>query len=347
MSARPTLILPSGPNGISLFKDSDGTVTAFSSDAHAGQFVDLVLPGQMVRIHTHDLPKMREREKQAAARFAVEDRTGAALEDQHIVIGSGTDNRLAVIDAAALRAALSSLEAQSLQIGDIYADFDWIAPQEGPLVFEDRIVFTGPEGYTIDPSWADDDLADVTPSAWDALTLNTAALSLRQGAFSRRSGLKLPIASLSKIAALLVLSGLSWLSLQWAQSNAMRAQADDLKSQTAALYMQATGKAAPANPALAVTRAVKTGPVAGSDFIPLIASLNAALSQTNNIAVQTMSFENNKSQLKLRLIYPSFESAGQLETAARQNGGVFRAGGVREQNGILIGDATFEMGGKS
>ncbi len=347
MSQRPTLILPSAPDGAALFKDINGAVAPFSPDVHIGQLIDIVLPGQMVRIYVHALPKMREREKQAAARFTIEDRTGAALDEQHIVIGSGADSRLAVIDAAALRKTIAGLEAQSLQIADIYADFDWIAPQEQPLVFEDRIIFTGAEGYTIDPNWAEDDLASVVPATWDALSFNSAALSLRQGAFSRRSGLNLPFAALSKIAALLAIASVSWLSLKWAQTSAVRAQADDLKTQTASLYAQATGQAAPANPALAVTRAVKNGPVAGSNFIPLLASLNAALNQTDNIAVQTMNFDKNKSQLNLRLIYPSFESAGELEAAARRSGGVFRAGGVREQNGILIGDATFEIGGPS
>jgi len=112
------------------------------------------------------------------------------------------------------------------------------------------------------------------------------------------------VLSLAKIAAVLIAVGMSWLTLEWAQSSAMTKQADDFKTQTAALYTQATGKAAP-------------------------------------------SFDEKKPQLNLRLIYPRFESTGELEDAAQATGNVFRPGGVREQNGILIGDATFEMGGPS
>ena len=347
MNIRPTLILPAAESAPPLLRAADGRLSAYAADDLRGQCVDLVIPGQLVRIYPHDLPKMREREKQAAARFTIEDRIGASLDAQHIVIGIDTDKRLAVIDAETIRGLISKFESKDIKIGDIYADFDWLAAQDNPIKLSDRIVFSGAQGYTIDLDWADDDLAEIPSSTWDDLTPNKAPLSLRQGVFARRSGINLPTASLAKIAAVLIAVGMSWLTLEWAQSSAMTKQADDFKTQTAALYTQATGKAAPANPALAVTRAVKNKPVSSSDFIPLLSAINTALSQTNGIEIQTLSFDEKKPQLNLRLIYPRFESTGELEDAAQATGNVFRPGGVREQNGILIGDATFEMGGPS
>ena len=347
MSARPTLILPASHDGPLLVKAISGEITPFSDAVHAKQTFDIVLPGQMARLYSHELPKMRDREKLAAARFAIEDRTGAPLDGQHIAFGAGTDTRLAVIEMAVLSACLSQLNSKGIDVAEIYVDFDWAAPQESPIVLQDRIIFAGSEGYTIDPDWADDDLKTLKVSDWSSVHSHEKKLSLRQGEFSRKSPLKLPVQSLSQIAALFAFACASWLALQAAQIRAVSAQASDLKTQTAALYANATGQDAPANPALAVTRAVKSGPKTNADFLPLLAGLNAALLQTNNIAVQSMSYEASKSQLNLRLIYPSFEGAGQLQQAVSRTGGVFRPGGVREQNGILIGDATFELGAPS
>ena len=75
--------------------------------------------------------------------------------------------------------------------------------------------------------------------------------------------------------------------------------------------------------------------------------MNGALLQTSNIEIQSLSYEASKAQLNLRLIYSSFESAGELEQAVSRTGGRLRPGGVREQNNVLIGDAVFESGAPS
>lgn len=344
MSSRPTLILPVNADGDMLLRQTDGQIHPFDQLSDSGLTCDLILPGQNVRIYAHELPKMREREKQAAARFAVEDRTAAALDEQHIVIGQNGDTRLAVIDSAVFSDAISRVESFGLIVCEVYADFDWIAGVSHPIVLSDRIIFSGPEGYTIDPEWADGEISKEATKDWTDITPSDTALSLRQGKFARQSRLSLPVASLSKIAALLVLTGISWLALQGAQARATSQQAENLNSQTAALYTQSTGQPAPANPARAVTRALKSDNTGKANFLPLISALNSLLAKSDNISVQSLSFDASKSQLNLRLIYPSFESAGELETAASQLGHEFSPGGVREQNGELIGDAVFELG---
>lgn len=344
MSSRPTLILPVSPDGDMLLRHTDGQVLSFDKIRDSGLTCDLILPGQNVRIYTHELPKMREREKQAAARFVVEDRTATSLDEQHIAIGQNGDKRLAVIDSAVLSGTISRAESFGLEVFDVYADFDWIAGMSNPIVLSDRIIFSGPEGYTIDPEWADDEISTEPTKNWADITPSDIALSLRQGKFARRSRFSLPFASLSKIAALLALTGISWLALQGAQARATSQQAENLNSQTAALYTQATGQTVPANPALAVTRALKSDNKGGTDFLPLMSVLNSLLAKSDNISVQSLSFDADKSQLSLRLIYPNFESAGELETAASQLGHKFSPGGVREQSGELIGDAVLELG---
>jgi len=52
----------------------------------------------------------------------------------------------------------------------------------------------------------------------------------------------------------------------------------------------------------------------------------------------------SNNELQLRLIYPSFESAGELEQAIRSAGGQLITGGVREQSGRFIGEATLRGG---
>jgi len=286
MNARPTLILPAQRGGPMKVKAPDGSVSPFDEGHHKGQSFDVIVPGQLVRLYAHELPKMREREKIAAARFAIEERIAAALEGQHIAFGRADDKRLAVMDSDELSRILAELEAQDIEAADIYADFDWAAPQSNPIVLADRIIFAAPEGYTIDPDWAESAVADMPPSDWDTLQTHAGKISLRQGDFARKSGLNLPFAALSKIAALAMLTGISWLALQAAQTRATLKQADDLKSQTAALYTQMTGQPAPANPALAVTRAVKAGPATDTSFLPLLAGMNGALLQTSNIEIR-------------------------------------------------------------
>jgi type II secretory pathway component PulL len=206
-----------------------------------------------------------------------------------------------------------------------------------------------PASYTVDPEWADESQADLPLSDWTQLEVNAdSALNLAQGEFSRRrraSGV--PIQGLGRIAAMFLLAGTAWLALQMAEIRAAADQASALNAETAALYAKAAGKPAPANPALAVTRAVKSKPSLGADFLPLMAHLNQAIAQTQGVMVESIDFDEKSAELELRLIYPEFGSAAQMQRAAQSTGGTFSAGGVREQNGRLIGDGVFTLGSRS
>ncbi len=352
MTARPVIIYPVTASGELLIKKLDGDCSVYEADRHNGETYDLIIPGQMVRAHYHALPKLREREKLAAARFAIEEHIASATDAQHIAFGHSTDAaRLSVIDANYLQNALDDMQSRDVSIMDVYADYDWVAPQSSPIRLDDRFIFTanesGETGYTIDPHWADAELSALPVTDWSQLTPRVDAVSLRQGAFSKGGNFSLPTHQLSKIAAVLLIVSASWLGLQWSESRAIAAQASELKALTAQTYTNATGQPAPANPALSVTRAVKSGAGSGPEFMSVLGQLNATLTQTENITVQSLDYDPESGALSLRLIYPNFESASALQNAARQTGANFNPGGVRERNNQLIGEGRFTIGGPS
>lgn len=347
MTSRATLIWPASPDAPRLISDGKTWTRWNASSSKAGPY-DVVLPGQMVRIFPHELPKMREREKLSAARFSIEDQIGTSLDSQHIVLGTGQDQRIAVVDAAALSRVLSALSEEGIEAADIYADFDWLPSEAGPIRLADRIIFTDPQGYTIDPEWAEGELAQLPLSDWPNSQRRDGAISLRHGSFARHKGFSagslFSNGGLGRIVALLAVSGAAWLGLTWTQARALSQQAASLRADTAQLYKNATGQDAPRNPARAVTRAVKSTPASSQGFLPLMQALNSALASTENIAIENISYAEAKAQLNLRFIYPNFDAASEIERAAADAGGTLRLGGVREQNGVLIGDAVFEMG---
>lgn len=352
MSSRPTLIWPAAAGRETLLLEAGETRALTSADT--GSF-DLVLPGQDVAIHPHSLPKMREHERVKAAGFAAEDKIGGALDAQHIALGSGADARMAVISKSKLSDILSQLTAANISVDRIFVDFDWAAPAQTPLRFSDRIIFPSPDGYTLDPDWLDPDWLGPNWTAaagpelplrrWSEIETQAAsALNLAQGEFSRRSRTAFSAKGMGRLAAIFAAIAAAWLGLKVTQTRAVSAQAESIRAETAALYSAATGETAPLNPALAVTRALKSNPNPSVEFLPLLAQFNQAVSQTRGVAIDTLIFDSREGQLKLRLIYPEFDSAADIERAAQSSGGEFRAGGVREQNGTLKGDGVFISG---
>jgi len=62
------------------------------------------------------------------------------------------------------------------------------------------------------------------------------------------------------------------------------------------------------------------------------------------LSVEQLRYQDSRNELQLRIVYPSFESAGALETAIRAAGGQLTTGGVREQSGRFVGEATLRGG---
>ncbi len=344
MTLRPTLLLPVQNGGDIFALDCDGSVALWDEASHVGHW-DIIIPGQSVRIYSHELPKMRESERLNAARFFVEDRIGAALDGQHIVL---SDARIAVMKTEMLRTIIERVEKHGSTVDNIYADFDWLAGA-GTVRLSDRVIITGPEGYTIDPEWAEEEHTGLPQTTWADVQgyANTAqAISLRRGVFAEKTNIVFPRRGLSSIAALALIAGLVWLGHTAVKVRALNSQTQFLRSESAALYTQATGNPAPNNPALAMTRALKTTPKSAPGFLSLSASLNPILASIDGVTIDNLSYDASKSELKLRLIYPNFDAADTVEQAAKHSGGTFKPGGIAKRNGVLMGDARFSVGDK-
>ena len=302
--------------------------------------IDIILPGQSVRIFEHELPKMRDNERQSAAGFFVEDKIAASLSDQHVALSGTEDNRVGVMGAEKLNTLIQTLFKFGLRPSAAYADFDVFRDAKQSFLIGDRVIYPGPLGHSLDAAWSDTpELEAQLPDALGEI-LTDHALNFLSGRFAPRQSGPIDFTSFYRAAALALFAGIAGLSLLFVESRAVNQQADYLKEETARIYAEHTGQTAPANPALAVTRALKTKGNQQADFLKLSDILITSIETLDGIIVDSLQFDKNRNQLNLRLVYPNFESAGELERAVTQSGGVFRPGGVREQGGRLIGTAS-------
>ena len=317
--------------------DHDRAALSEKEAAH----IRVVCPGQWVRIFAHDLPVVRGRERQQAAGFAVEDQLAGPLSEQHIVLGAGDDKRIAVIARSAIDAAHESLGVAGLTVSHMAADFD-VLPEGAAISLIDREVHPGPLGYALD---ADVDqpgrLPDPASLNWDG------AINLMSGAYQQRGRMAIDSRRFLRIAALALIGGVSWLAWQGLDTRAISAQTEFLKSDMNQLYTDATGQPAPANVASVVNRARAGGQSAQIGFLDLSSALFSGLSENENVMVDTLRYDRTRNELVLRLIYPDFESAAQLESAFSNIGYQFQSGAVREQGSDLIGEAVFRAGAGS
>ncbi|MGB0907116.1 MAG: type II secretion system protein GspL [Maricaulaceae bacterium] len=320
---------------------------------YAGKTICTVLSGQCVRMFEHDLPKMREKEKLSAAGFAIEGELAAPLDTLHIVMGQDNDSRVAVVSKEKLKSIITALNHAGIEPDIIVADFDVIDPQNGPVKFSDRIIMPGALGYTQDLAWAEQaNLSEVSIEAIDEHLNVEGAINLRQGEFAKQASLSalfdgsfsgVSPKGLRRAAVLIGLMGLAGLSVYFVSLRAKGQHIDYITSQTAQLYSKSSGEAAPSNPALAAARAMKAKPQSRASFLTLSHALVETVRPVDGLIVDKVQYDNAQEQLHLRLIYPAFETTSQLEQAALQTGAIFKAGGVREQSGALIGDAVLSL----
>lgn len=343
------LILPDGPQGEALLATRNGARLEVRQgsvrtllDGINGPYA-LVLPGQKVRGFLTDVPeKVRGADRINIARFAHEDRLATDLNDLHIVVGSGTPARTLMVQRSVMGRVLSEFDPTA-----IYVDFDLLSGvSDAPVRLLDRVVTPGPQGDAVDLDWAESSglILDEETLATALFAGTETALDLRSGAYRRRT--KLQLGAWRNVAAgLLICAGLG-LALSWADIRAVNAQAVELRKTAADLYTSATGQPAPAN----LARAVRMAGPADADptaFLKLSDRLFTAMEAHPDITIERLSFDQQENQLRLRLIYPGFEAAGELEATVSSLGAVFQTGGVREQSGQFIGDAALSLGGTS
>ncbi len=303
--------------------------------------ISVVCPGQWVRTYIHELPEMRAKEKLQAAGYAIEDQLAAPLADQHIVLGSGDDGRVGVISRAKMTAALEMLGEAGISPSRLVADFDIVGGDE-PRELLDREVHPGKFGYALDTTFNPD-----TPLPAENVLNFSNALNFLQGEFQARRSLGFDLGGMTRIAALLAVAGMSWLIWQGSQIRAMNAQAKSLKSEMATLYTNTTGETAPNNIASVVNRARAQGKNTQIGFMDLSVALFSGISQSDGVMVDTLRYDQANNELVLRLIYPRFETASELESTFGNMGFAFQSGAVRERGQDLIGEAVLRAGGRS
>lgn len=300
----------------------------------SGQTLIVILSGQSIRILPHNLPNLRQRQREQAARFAVEPDIGEDVDHLHIVTG---DTHLAVIGRTRMAAVIDALDHHGVSASAIYADFDVLPP----ATLTDRIVL---KTATLDHGFPLDQAAPPHMELADAArrTRFDGAIDLQSGAFARRrmgdlSAYQSWMKGAGVLAASLLISGML---LHSAQSRAEQLQIDDLRARASAAYIQATGEAS-SNPARDVARLESPDEDPGA--LDLMAVLFAALKEVEGVSVEQLRYDEATGDLNLRLAYPGFGATQDLEAAVSRAGGRLQAGGVRETSGRFIGDARLRV----
>ena len=99
-----------------------------------------ILPGQSVRIYSHELPATSKRDRLKAAGFSIEGKVAQPLAKMHIALD---DTRIGVMSKAHLEAALEQLLSVGLNPSAAYADFDMMSEEVSIL---DRVISGGSWG---------------------------------------------------------------------------------------------------------------------------------------------------------------------------------------------------------
>jgi len=344
--SRLIIVMPSHEDAPGLWGRMDGAKLIShgrsTPPAAEGREVVAVLAGQSVRIYPHELPATSKRDRLKAAGFSIEDKVAQPLSEMHIALD---DERIGVMSKTHLEASLAQLSAAGLKPSKAYADFDVIAQEVSVL---DRVISGGAAGHTVDADWAESNATPLSDEAFlEAIGQrleDDEPLNLLQNEFASKSDFAFNWRNFAGIGGLAACLGLAVLILQGAQARALNLQAEDLKAQTAQLYTEATGQAAPDNPALAATRAQKAGGKNNFEFLELSRILFEGVKEVDGLSVNQLRYQQNRQVLQLRLIYPSFESASDFEAAIRAAGGQLTTGGVREQSGEFVGEANLKAG---
>lgn len=318
--------------------------------------IALILPGQNAQTFAHDIPKMRRREREKAILFSLEDNISVPIETLHVAmqdevtIEENPVNLATVISKSIMEEARDWAQENGLNVQSIFTDYDALTEADSaPIALPDRVVSPGPLGHTLDIDWYDGpvnavDHAQVLAAIGARLTQ---ANNLMQGPYAPRSALSGTLKRGMRLGALAACLGLAVLVFEMLEARSIQKQAENVQLETARLYTQQTGQPAPSNPAVAVTQAARSGNVAPTQFLVLSDIAFRALAEFDDVAIERLSFQDSRSELQLRLSYPSFERAEAVKIAMEEAGGDFTPGGVREQSGRFVGEAVLRIAGAS
>lgn len=349
MAASPLLILPALDNGEAILATPSGTdyvtrriAAADLSNLNISEPV-LILPGQLIRIFETELPKAARAQQLKMARFVKEDDIASSAEDLHFALSDAQPPRMAIVDTALMNIVTETFG--TLNPKAAYVDYDLLSGDAAILVI-DRAVEPGLAALDLD--WTEETLAQPADNELAKFFAEGLAggkgLNLLQGNYRVRSGFNIPRLPAIRFAALAASTVLAVFVWNGVQERAALAQAEELRTRTAAEYLEATGVRAPANPGRTAVQNLQSGQEQTAGFLDLSSVLFTGLSILDDIRVDQLRYNSESGTLQLRLIYPSFDAAARVENSIRQAGGQLSTGGVREQNGSFVGEATLRLG---
>ena len=352
MAAQTFLILPGLENGDAILAEPSGdsfktrrVPSAQISDLDIRDPI-LILPGQLVRIFDTELPKAGRKQQLQMARFAREDDVAASSETTHFALSMEQPPHLAIVDKAVMDLIGENLGG--LKPKAAYADYDVLQGDQAVLVI-DRAVEPGRASLDLD--WTEETLSELTdPALAEAFSKGLRdgrGLNLLQDAYRPQSSLSVPRVPVFRFASLAACSVLALFVWNGVKDGSAASQAEELRAQTAEDYFAVTGVRARANPGRLAAQSVQAGPTKAAGFLDLSNVLFSGLSAIDDIRVDQLRFNAEQGTLRLRLIYPDFDGASRVETAISRAGGILTTGGVREQDGAFVGEATLSMGGGS
>lgn len=310
--------------------------------------ITLIIPGQNVQTFTHELPKMNRRERAKAVLFSIEDKVSTSVESLHTVLNDEDMSTVTIIDRDLMHEIKDWASTHDLSLRSIMADYEALSLSETkPIRFQDRIIFSGRLGHSLDLDWYDGDATEIGPDAVFSFIVQNYAntTNLLQGEFAPKRSFGGKGKIWMQMAGMAAALGLAFLFFEGMDARAVKAQAQDIRAQTQTLYTQATGHNAPDNPARAVIQAQKNGQITPTQFLALSEIAFDALSDFEDVTIERLNFQDSRNELQMRLIYPSFERADQVKRAMDAAGGDFIPGGVREQSGRFVGEAVLRLKG--
>lgn len=299
----------------------------------------VVCPGTWFRVFPHSLPEMKASERVSAAGFAIEEKLAAPLDEQHIVLGTGEEQRVGVVNKDLMDIVMTRLDLHGISPSSVLAEYEAFARDVDTQTSWNRTIHPGPMGYSLDAVLEGDNPLSLIP-----LMQFDDALNYAQGSFSRRRSRGFGTQHWAALAATIALAFFTWMGWQWADARAMNAQASDMRAEAARLYIEATGKKAPPNFRRTVERRIKSGGETTSDFVTLTALFFEGVKKVDQVYVDSMRYNEARGALIVKMVYPGFDSANELEVAFKNTPVNFRAGAVRDQKGQLVGEAELTMG---
>lgn len=299
----------------------------------------VVCPGTWFRVFPHSLPEMKSSERISAAGFAIEEKLAAPLDEQHIVLGSDDDQRVGVVNQGLMDHLMTRLDEFGIVPTNLVAEYEAFPADMETQTSWTRSIHPGPMGYSMDAEFEGENPLSLIPQMQFGGALNYA-----QGGFSRRRSGGFGTKHLIALAATIALTFVTWLGWQWADARAMTAQAEDMRTEAARIYTEATGQKAPPNFRRTIERKIKSGGETTSDFVTLTALFFEGIKSVDKVYVDSIRYNEARGALIVKMVYPGFDSANQVEQAFAGSAVTFKPGTVRDQKGELVGEGEFTMG---